>query len=383
MTGSIFCLYTYRHRKRLRQRLHSFFHYTVFYVMNHPDYDKFPHRRLNLLTGDWVLVSPQRTQRPWQGQTEIPDRTTVAAFDPSCYLCPGNLRAGGVRNPDYREPFVFTNDFSALLPDVRHFETGSESLLQARSEPGICRVICYSPHHDLSLGQMQSSEVMAVIRTWQKEYAELGCMSEISHVQIFENRGSVMGCSNPHPHGQIWANATIPTLPALEGRQQRAFLEEGRGCLLCAYLAEELAAPERLVMANDHFVVVIPFWATWPFETLLLPRRHDSRISGLSAEEVAALADIMIRLNICYDNLFLTTFPYSMGIHQQPTDGREYPEWHWHIHYFPPLLRSATVKKHMVGYEMMAMPQRDLTAEICAERLRKVPTETHYRSMPS
>ncbi|RPH41294.1 MAG: UDP-glucose--hexose-1-phosphate uridylyltransferase [Desulfobulbaceae bacterium] len=350
--------------------------------MNHPDYDRFPHRRLNLLTGDWLLVSPHRTQRPWQGQTEAPDRTTVAAFDPSCYLCPGNLRAGGVRNPDYRQPFVFTNDFAALLPDAPHFDTGTGSLLRAEAESGTCRVICYSPRHDLSFGQMQTAEARAVIRAWQKEYDELGNRPEIRHVQIFENRGIAMGCSNPHPHGQIWANATIPTLPALEGRQQRAFQVERGECLLCSYLAEELTTSERLVMANDHFVVLIPFWATWPFETLLLPRRHDSRITGLTTEEITALADIMIRLNICYDNLFLTIFPYSMGIHQQPTDGLEYPEWHWHIHYFPPLLRSATVKKHMVGYEMMAMPQRDLTAEVCAERLRNVSTTTHYRDMP-
>ncbi len=348
--------------------------------MNHPDYDRIPHRRFNLLSGEWLLVSPQRTQRPWQGQTETPDLTATCAYDSSCYLCPGNRRAGGERNPDYCRPFVFTNDYAALLPDAPPLAVRADSLLRAEAEPGTCRVICYSPRHDLSFGLMGLIEVEAVVRAWQKEYAELGGRAAIRHVQIFENRGSIMGCSNPHPHGQIWANATIPTLPAREGSQQKAFLAENGRCLLCAYIAEELAGSDRLVMQNDHFVVLIPFWASWPFETLLLPRRHSSCITDISSEEREALAEIMIRLNICYDNLFLTSFPYSMGIHQQPTDDRAYPEWHWHIHYFPPLLRSASVKKHMVGYEMLAMPQRDLTAEVCAEHLRAVPTDCHYRA---
>jgi UDPglucose--hexose-1-phosphate uridylyltransferase len=349
--------------------------------MNHADYDNFPHRRFNLLTGEWVLVSPHRTRRPWQGQTEEPDSAAGLGYDPTCYLCPGNLRAGGERNPDYREPYVFTNDFSALLPDVPSCRTEKSSLLQAEAEAGICRVICYSPRHDLSFGQMAEVEVAAVIRCWQSEYAELGSRPDIKHVQIFENRGSLMGCSNPHPHGQIWANATVPTLPTKESERQLTFFTESGSCLLCAYLQEELAAIDRLVMVNDHFVVLIPFWAIWPFETLLLPRRHGGSIGGLTIGERQALAEIMIRLNICYDNLFRTTFPYSMGIHQQPTDGGDYPEWHWHVHYFPPLLRSASVKKHMVGYEMLAMPQRDLTAEVCAEMLRAVSTDRHFREV--
>ena len=345
-----------------------------------PEYDTIPHRRFNLLTGEWVLVSPHRTRRPWQGRTEATDTAPVAAYDPACYLCPGNQRAAGARNPDYSQPFVFTNDFPALLPDLPRLPDRPGSLLQAQAEPGVCRVVCYSPRHDLSFGQLQQRQAVAVIETWQREYAELGSSSWINAVQIFENRGTAMGCSNPHPHGQIWANATVPTIPAREGERQLEFSRERDQCLLCSSLAEELAEPERVVMANDHFVVLVPFWAVWPFETLLLPRRHDSRITGLDSEEKEALAEIMIRLNVCYDNLFATVFPYSMGIHQQPTDGREHPEWHWHVHYFPQLLRSAAIRKHMVGYEMMAMPQRDLTAERCAERLRAIPVDRHFRA---
>ncbi len=344
-----------------------------------PEYNTIPHRRFNLLTGEWVLVSPHRTRRPWQGQTETDDAAPVAAYDPSCYLCPGNERAAGARNPEYSQPFVFTNDFPALLPNMPQLPDRPGALLQARVESGICRVVCYSPRHDLTFGQLQQQQAVAVIETWQQEYAELGALPWINAVQIFENRGTAMGCSNPHPHGQIWANATVPTIPAREGERQLDFSRERKQCLLCSSLTEELADPARVVMVNDHFVVLVPFWAVWPFETLLLPRRHDSRISGLGMEEKMALAEIMIRLNVCYDNLFATIFPYSMGIHQQQTDGREHPEWHWHVHYFPPLLRSAAVRKHMVGYEMMAMPQRDLTAEHCAERLRAVPVDCHFR----
>ncbi|KAB2888196.1 MAG: UDP-glucose--hexose-1-phosphate uridylyltransferase [Desulfobulbaceae bacterium] len=344
-----------------------------------PEYDTIPHRRFNLLTGEWVLVSPQRTRRPWQGQTEATEAPPVAAYDPTCYLCPGNERAAGARNPEYSQPFVFTNDFPALLPDLPRLPDRPGPLLQAQAEPGVCRVVCYSPRHDLSFGQMPPQQAVAVIDTWRREYVELGALPWINAVQIFENRGTAMGCSNPHPHGQIWANATVPTIPAREGERQEDFFRERGKCLLCASLAEELADPVRVVMANNHFVVLVPFWAVWPFETLLLPRRHDSRITGLGPEEKEALAEIMIRLNVCYDNLFATVFPYSMGIHQQPTDGCEHPEWHWHVHYYPPLLRSAAVRKHMVGYEMMAMPQRDLTAERCAERLRAVPVDRHFR----
>jgi UDPglucose--hexose-1-phosphate uridylyltransferase len=338
-----------------------------------------PHRRLNQLTGEYVLVSPHRTLRPWSGLEETPDQVSVPGYDPGCYLCPGNSRADGTINPAYDSTFVFTNDFSALLPENvnEHVSTDRDDLLVAEPEQGICRVICYSPDHSLTIARMQPLVVAGIVRTWQQQYKELGSLPGIHHVQIFENRGLVMGCSNPHPHGQIWANSTLPTIPAQEDRQQKKYMHDTGRCLLCRYLEREYSEQIRILFENESFVVLVPFWAVWPFEVMILPRRHASSILTMTSAEVEDLAVIMVRLGICYDNLFLTSFPYSMGIHQQPTDGNTHDYWHWHIHYMPPLLRSQSVRKHMVGYELLAMPQRDLTAESAASRLRELP-EIHY-----
>ncbi len=329
-----------------------------------------PHRRYNPLTREWILVSPHRTKRPWLGQVEKPAPEKRPFYDPKCYLCPGNERAGGSHNPQYTGTFVFDNDFAALLPDTPPGEEESGGLLVAQSERGICRVICFSPDHSLTLSQMAEDDIRRVVDTWAEQYEELGARSYINYVQIFENKGQMMGCSNLHPHGQIWSNETIPQQPALEQAAQAGYLEEKQACLLCDYLELEQARQERLVCWNDHFVALVPFWATWPFETMILSRRHVSSLSGLDGRERGALANVIKRLTTRYDNLFESTFPYTMGIHQQPTDGEMHPEWHLHLHFYPPLLRSATVRKFMVGYEMLANPQRDLTAEAAAERLR-------------
>lgn len=345
--------------------------------MNHLDYDKTVHRRCNPLTGEWVLVSPHRALRPWDGQQEEPDTDEIPHYLPECYLCPTNVRANGEKNPDYTETFVFTNDFAALLPETCTDDTTKDDLLVAEPEYGICRVICYSPHHNLTISRMPEHQVVTVIRTWIKEYQELAAMGQINHVQIFENRGQIMGCSNPHPHGQIWANATIPDISAREQDRQKQYLDSNHSCLLCDYLHRERKENRRLLFENEYFVVLVPFWATWPFETMIIPTFHSGSIRSMENGQITALARIMIDLGVCYDNLFMTSFPYSMGIHQQPTDGKDYPENHWHIHYFPPLLRSRSVKKHMVGYEMLAMAQRDISPEQAAARLQSL-SPVHY-----
>ena len=329
-----------------------------------------PHRRYNPLTREWILVSPHRTKRPWLGQVEKPVLEKRPSYDPRCYLCPGNERAGGNRNPQYSDTFVFDNDFAALLSDTPQGEEKIGGLLVAHSERGICRVICFSPDHSLTLSQMAESDIRRVVDTWTEQYEELGARPYINHVQIFENKGQMMGCSNRHPHGQIWSNETIPQQPAMEQASQADYLRKERACLLCDYLKLEESRQERLVCWNDAFVALVPFWATWPFETMILSRRHVSSLSGLDGRERTALANIIKRLTTRYDNLFESSFPYTMGVHQQPTDGKLHPEWHLHLHFYPPLLRSATVKKFMVGYEMLANPQRDLTAEAAAGRLR-------------
>jgi UDPglucose--hexose-1-phosphate uridylyltransferase len=332
-----------------------------------------PHRRRNALTGEWILVSPQRTQRPWQGES-TPVRTIAAipAYDPTCYLCPGNPRAGGARNPDYTQTFVFDNDYAALSPATppAHFDEGG--LLVAEAEAGICRVVCFTPRHDRSIAQMTPAEIRTVIDTWAGQYAELGARPEINSVVIFENHGAAMGASNPHPHAQIWANASIPNEPAKEHAAARAYHAAHGACLLCAYLAREIALGERIVYANAHAAVLVPFWAVWPFETLVVPRVHATALDGLDGPARDGLADAMQILCAAYDRVFDVPFPYSMGFHQRPTDGAEHLELHLHAHYFPPLLRSATVRKYMVGYEMLGMPQRDITPEFAAERLREL-----------
>ncbi len=337
-----------------------------------------PHRRYNPLTDEWVLVSPHRTQRPWQGSTESKTEETPPRHDPNCYLCPGNSRAGGVVNPDYTGTFVFVNDFSALLPSSTPGDTVESGLMVAKSERGICKVLCFSPRHDLTLARMETSEILPVVDAWVEQYESIGAEPFINYVQIFENRGDMMGASNPHPHGQIWANEHVPNLPQKESERQQAYRVKEGGCLICDYLSAELAAGERTVVQNDSFVALVPYWAVWPFETMVIPRRHHTSIPELSQTERMDLADLMRRLGVRYDNLFRTSFPYSMGIHQRPTDGVPHDEWHLHLHYFPPLLRSATVKKFMVGYELLGMPQRDITAEGAADRLRAL-SAVHYR----
>jgi UDPglucose--hexose-1-phosphate uridylyltransferase len=330
-----------------------------------------PHRRLNLLTREWVLVSPHRTKRPWQGQVEKVPQAVQPQYDPECYLCPGNSRAGGHLNPKYSSTFVFDNDFAALLPGTPE-ETHRNGLLVAEGEPGICRVICFDPRHDLTLANMDLRAIRNVVDTWAEQFVELGKLPYVRYVQIFENRGAMMGASNPHPHCQIWAGASIPNEPTKEHAAQKEHLEANGRCLLCDYSAQEAAAKERIVCENEHFLCVVPFWAVWPFETLVLSKRHIAGLDDLSSAERDSIAEILQRTTASYDRLFGVSFPYTMGFHQRPTDGATYPEIHMHAHFYPPLLRSATVRKFMVGYEMLATPQRDITPEAAAARLREV-----------
>lgn len=331
-------------------------------------FDK-PHRRLNPLTGEWVLVSPHRAKRPWQGQRESLPAASLPSYDPTCYLCPGNERVGGVRNPNYTGTYVFTNDFPSLLPDTPEDEL-NDGLLQARSERGTSRVICFSPRHDLTLAAMSVDEITGVVDIWTEQFTELSQHPDIDHVQIFENRGEMMGCSNPHPHCQIWAQSALPSEAVKELDSQTSYYRRHGRTLLADYLARERQLGTRLVFDNGAFAAVVPFWAVWPFETLLISEPAVSGLDQLDAAERRALAEALQRLTAGYDRLFNVSFPYSMGFHQRPTDGHPHPEWHLHAHFHPPLLRSATVKKFMVGYELLAMPQRDLTAETAAARLR-------------
>lgn len=342
------------------------------------DLKQHPHRRYNPLTREWVLVSPHRTQRPWQGQVEKVPAEQKPQYDPKCYLCPGNERAGGVRNPDYRSTFFFENDFAALKPSTPLDGFDEGGLLVAQTEPGICRVICFHPRHDLTVAQMTQEQMRSVIDVWAEQYAELGSHPQINWVQIFENRGEMMGASNPHPHCQVWSNHTLPNEAVKEQEAQEAYREARGGCLLCDYLKLER---ERVVVENDGFVAAVPFWAVWPFEIIVIAKNHVRDIGELDGSGREALADILRRLTTRYDNLFETSFPYSMGFHQRPTDGGAHEEWHFHAHFFPPLLRSATVRKFMVGYELLSMPQRDITPEMAADRLRAT-SEVHYSQRP-
>lgn len=341
------------------------------------DLKEHPHRRFNPLTREWLVVSPHRTKRPWQGQTEKPNTEIAPAYDPTCYLCPTNERAGGHRNPDYKDVFVFDNDFAALQSDVPAGNFNERNLLIAESERGICRVLCFSPDHGLTLARMQVDDIKTVVDEWIRQYRELGAVEFINHVQIFENRGEMMGSSNPHPHGQIWASQSVPNEPAKEIISQREYMEKRGSCLLCDYLKIELEKGERIVVENEYFAALVPFWAIYPFEVLILSKNHRGAIDEFDEAERGAFAGILKRLTTRYDNLFLTPFPYSMGFHQKPTDGANYDYLHFHAHFYPPLLRSATIRKFLVGFELLGSPQRDITPESAAERLRNL-SEVHY-----
>lgn len=329
-----------------------------------------PHRRFNPLTGEWVIVSPHRNDRPWQGQTEDPAPEKNPDYDLTCYLCPGNERAGGHRNPRYTSTFVFDNDFAALLPDTPSERLNRDDLLIASGEPGVCRVICFSPRHNLTLAKMSLQETRPVVDLWAEQYAELGHRKSVNWVQIFENRGAMMGASNPHPHCQLWATLDLPNEALKEQHGISSYSNRNERCLLCEYLKLECASGTRVIAENEHFVIVVPFWAVWPFETMVLAREHVSDMQALNPNQRDGLAAILIKITSIYDRLFHTSFPYSMGFHQRPTDGNAHREWHFHGHFYPPLLRSATIRKFMVGYELLATPQRDITPETAAERLR-------------
>lgn len=338
--------------------------------------DEKPHRRHNPLLDEWILVSPHRLKRPWQGATEdaIPD--TRPAHDPDCYLCPGNLRANGARNPVYTDTFVFDNDFAALLDQPLDDPPPHDPLLRSEPVRGICRVLCFSPRHDLTLAHMDHDAIRRVVDVWTTETAGLFNRPSIRSVQIFENKGAMMGCSNPHPHGQIWATSAVPTEIAKEDASQRAWHAEHGRTLLADYARREQAAAERLVLTAPCWMAVVPWWAKWPFETLLIPERPVARLTELRDDEADGLARIIGQLTRLYDRLFNTSFPYTMGIHQAPAGSESAGHWHLHLHFYPPLLRSATVRKFMVGFEMLAEPQRDLTPEATADRLRQMHRET-------
>ncbi len=328
------------------------------------------HARFNPLTGEWLLVSPHRLQRPWQGQVEATEQEQLPDYDPECYLCPGNARANDNRNPNYTGPFVFDNDFAALTP-VSDVEAGQDALFRMRPESGRCRVICYTERHDLRLATMSIDSICDALGAMIDEFRNLDREPDIGYVQLFENRGAMMGCSNAHPHAQVWATANLPTEPAKELQAQRDYHERHGTSLLVDYLQAELERGERVIVDNDQFVAVVPYWAIWPYEALLLPRRQVAAPDELDADEIRGLAVALKAVLGGYDTLFATSAPYSLGIHARPSDGQPHPEWQLHVHIYPPLLRSATVRKHLVGFEMLGMPQRDLTPEVAAAALRK------------
>lgn len=330
-----------------------------------------PHRRFNPLTGEWILVSPHRTKRPWNGAVEQPSQISIPAYDPACYLCPGNVRANGEHNPNYTGTHVFTNDHASLIPQTETRSENEEDLFIGQQEHGTSRVVCYSPAHNHTMAKLTQIEIEEVIKTWTQEYKTIGEDPHISYVQIFENKGPAMGASNPHPHGQIWANQHIPTIPEKEQTHQMEYGKTHGKNLLLSYELMEQEKKERIISSNDDFTLLVPYWATWPYETMILPKTHVTNLTELTLQMITNLASILSLVTKTYDRIFETPFPYSMGIHQCPTDHINHNEWQLHVHFYPPLLRSATVKKHFVGYEMMAEAQRDITPEMAAETLRK------------
>jgi len=337
-----------------------------------------PHRRFNPLTHEWILVSPQRTKRPWQGKTASVEAESLPAYDPECYLCPGNKRNNGQENPDYKHVYVFENDFPALLRNTSeaHFKNG---LLQAKSERGICKVICFSPDHSLTLPEMHILDIEKVILAWQEEFRNLAHLDFVNNIQIFENKGAIMGCSNPHPHGQIWAQGSIPEEIRKRIEPQKDYYEKHGQSMLSDYLDQEVDLGERIVTDNDDFVALVPFWAVWPFEVMIIPKRHFQCILDLTEYEISSFALILKDVTTRFDNIFNASFPYSAGMIQRPVDGYDHEYWHYHFSFYPPLLRSSSVKKFMVGYEMFANPQRDITPEYAAKVLRELP-EVHYKA---
>lgn len=344
--------------------------------MNEFKLNQHPHRRFNPLIGEWILVSPHRTRRPWQGAEESGQRENKPKYDPGCYLCPGNERAGGIINPKYESTFVFTNDFAALLPDTPDKMPDESQLFQVLSVKGTSRVICFSPRHDLTLPEMKDEEILKVVNLWVDQYAELA--KDYLWVQIFENKGDIMGCSNPHPHGQIWAGNQLPNVAVAEDRNQAKYHAKNGSVLLLDYVRSEMVKDERVIAENEHWVVLVPFWAVWPFETLLLPKRHIKLLDELSADEKITLAEILKLHLTKYDNIFNVSFPYSMGWHNAPNNNMQNDHWLLHAHFYPPLLRSASVRKFMVGYEMLAEAQRDITPEQAANKLKEV-SSIHYK----
>ncbi|HAF89333.1 MAG TPA: galactose-1-phosphate uridylyltransferase [Deltaproteobacteria bacterium] len=333
-----------------------------------------PHRRQNALTGDWVLVSPRRTMRPWKGEKHYSESGNIPSYDPECYLCPGNNRASGNQNPDYNGPYIFQNDFPSLLPETEFIEKETP-LFKSQSVSGNCRVLCFSERHDLSLPELELSSIEKVVQFWVDEYKELA--EKYRWVQIFENKGEQMGCSNPHPHGQIWAGDFLPNELYREEQQQREYFESHGSPLLSDYLDHELTKKQRLVELNEHWLTVVPWWAIWPFETLIIPKRHVTGLHELSGDEQVALAELLKNLLSRYDNLFQASFPYSMGWHGASFFSNSKDAWRLHAHIYPPLLRSSTIRKFMVGYEMLAEVQRDISPEQASARLREC-SNLHY-----
>ena len=327
------------------------------------------HYRKNILTGEWVLVCPNRLKRPWEGEISKTEIINSKTYDPNCYLCPGNIRANGEKNDNYSSTYSFINDYSSL--NINQIDENSiDGLLEARSEKGICKVICYSPNHSQTMSKMSVGEIKSVINLWREEYKSLGLLKEINHVQIFENKGEMMGCSNPHPHGQVWAQETVPHIVQKKDLNQKNFFSKNNKSLLKTYIDQELSINERIVIENNSFVSLVPYWATWPFEVMIVPKKQKKSILDLTNNEINDFTQILQKQCYKYDNLFKCSFPYSMGIHQSQTNEKKNKHWHMHMCFYPPLLRSSEIKKFMVGYEMFAGPQRDITPEYAADKLR-------------